>query len=82
MQVVRRKCNKLFDCQRASLFLFDDQRRYLLSVAAEDDEVDSRFPVGSGLTGEVAGSGKSLNVNDAYQTQNFNPSIDWQVSYY
>ena len=80
MQTVRKRVSKLFDCERASLFVVDEETLHGLS--AEDDATEMHFPVRTGLTGRVANLGEKINLKDqAYQDSQFKPEIDWQAGY-
>ena len=81
MQTVRRRCSKLFDCERCSLFVVDEESSSLVGLSAEDDTTETHFPLRTGLTGRVANSGEKINLKDAYQDPQFRPEIDWQAGY-
>jgi adenylate cyclase len=82
MQVVRKRCNKLFDCERCTLFVVDEDGNSLSGLSVEDDATETRFPVRTGLTGRVALHGDKINLKgDAYQDPVFKPEIDWQAGY-
>jgi putative ABC transport system ATP-binding protein len=70
---------RLVDVERASLFLVDRERGELwLKVAQEEGgrPVDVRFPLERGIAGEVARTGRSLRVEDAYAHPLFHPEVD------
>jgi ABC-type lipoprotein export system ATPase subunit/putative methionine-R-sulfoxide reductase with GAF domain len=78
------RLGRLLDAERASLFLVDRAREELwLRVAQEEGGrlVDLRLPLGSGVAGEVARSGKTLRVDDAYAHPLFNPEVDRQTGF-
>ena len=54
MQTVRRRCAKLFDCERCTLFTIDVDSDELVGLSAEDDATETHFPVRTGLTGRIA----------------------------
>jgi putative ABC transport system ATP-binding protein len=73
------KLAQVLDAERASLFMVDAARGELwLRVARAEAgrEVVARFPIGTGVAGTVAASGRSLRVDDAYGHPLFNPAID------
>ena len=43
------------------------------------DYINPRFPVGIGILGYVAGTGETLNVENAYNDPRFNQDIDKEV---
>jgi putative ABC transport system ATP-binding protein len=75
---------ELLEVERASLFLVDAERGELwLKVAQEEGgrPVDVRLPLGSGIAGEVARTGRALRVDDAYAHPLFNPEVDRQTGF-
>ncbi len=72
------KTSRLLDAERASLFLVDRETDELVLRVAEDlpAEGEIRFPVGQGIAGTVAASGKAERVDDAYADPRFNREID------
>lgn len=49
------------------------------SGAKKDTEI--RFPIGTGIAGQVAMSGEIMNITDAYSDPRFNRSVDQQTGY-
>jgi putative methionine-R-sulfoxide reductase with GAF domain len=75
---------ELLQVERASLFLVDGSRGELwLKVAQEEGgrPVDVRVPIDRGIAGEVARTGRSLRVDDAYAHPLFNPEVDRQTGF-
>lgn len=75
----------VLDCERATVFLLDRIRGELCSRVATGI-VDSpireiRFPVGRGIAGEVAESGRGVNIPDPYDDPRFNSEIDRQSGF-
>ena len=63
------------DAERATIFLVDPDRRELYSaVALRSDEI--RVPIGVGIAGAVAETGRTINIQDAYADERFNKEID------
>ena len=78
------KLGRILDCERASLFLVDEERGELwLKVAQEEGgkPVEVRMPMTSGIAGQVATSGESLRVDDAYNHPKFNPEVDRETGF-
>ena len=73
-----RKLGQLLDVERASLFLVDDKSNTLLLRVAEDlpEGEEIRIPMGSGIAGAVAQTGRSIRIDDAYSDSRFNPEVD------
>ncbi|XP_058455487.1 probable 3',5'-cyclic phosphodiesterase pde-5 isoform X2 [Malaya genurostris] len=88
---------RLVDADRASLFLVDSKSKELYATifdvgceekpSKEENENDNkvpkeiRFPIGTGIAGQVAMSGEVLNIADAYADTRFNRSIDQLTGY-
>ena len=71
---------KVVDCDRATVFLIDRDKNEMWSkVALGASEI--RFPVGVGIAGAVAVTGKTINIPDAYADPRFNQSIDKATGY-
>ncbi len=73
---------RLADADRASIFLLDPKRQELRSRVAMGKGVGMiRVPVGVGLAGAVAASGKPINTPDPYADPRFNPEVDRKTGY-
>jgi adenylate cyclase len=84
LAVLTRRAGQLFDADRASILLGDDERGELYSVVAEAEggkPVEIRIPQTSGVAGHVYGSGETLNAPDAYALPFFNREVDKQTGY-
>lgn len=62
-------------CERATVFLLDQQKNELYSKVATGVK-EIRFPADRGIAGQVAVSGEVSNVADAYADPRFNKEID------
>ncbi len=71
---------KVADADRCSLFLVDRERGELWSKVAQGSG-EIRFPLGAGIAGAVAGTGKAVRIADAYSDGRFNPSVDQLTGY-
>lgn len=70
------KLAQLLNAQRSSLFLVENDN-LLLKIAEDiDPDKEIRIPIGSGIAGAVAQSGKVINIADAYEDPRFNPAVD------
>ena len=72
------------NADRASLFLVDDAKGELWSKVARDvggEIFEIRIPLGKGIAGAVAASGKTLNIPDAYSDSRFEPAVDRRSGY-
>ncbi|CAN5180297.1 hypothetical protein BH11PSE14_BH11PSE14_04730 [soil metagenome] len=81
---ITRKLAQLLDAERASLFLVDRQSQTLLLRVTEGlaGRQEIRIPIGSGIAGAVAASGKSERIADAYADPRFNPDVDKLFGYH
>ena len=75
----------LLDCERATVFLHDrkagDLSSRLATGVAGSPIEEIRFPVTLGIAGEVARSGATINIPDAYADPRFNPEFDRRSGY-
>jgi len=76
-----RKLAHLLNAERSSLFLVEGDE-LVLKVAENLDEMgEIRIPVGSGIAGAVAQSGKAIRIDDAYSDPRFNRDVDKQTGF-
>jgi len=76
-----RKLGQLLNADRASLFLVEGDF-LALKVAEHLDQLgEIRFPVGTGIAGQVAETGEPIRIEDAYEDARFNREIDRQTGY-
>ena len=83
LQVITQKTEEVLEAERCSLFLFDEGRNELWSKVATGLGVleEIRFPLDRGIAGEVARTGKGINISEAYDDPRFNAEIDKQTGY-
>jgi sigma-B regulation protein RsbU (phosphoserine phosphatase) len=71
---------ELLNCERATVFLYDAETDELCSRIATGIEgspiSEIRFSATRGIAGEVARTGQSVNLPDAYADPRFNPEFD------
>ncbi|MDQ2950820.1 MAG: GAF domain-containing protein [Chloroflexota bacterium] len=71
----------LLAADRATIFVVDRAREELWSrVALGTAEI--RLPLGTGIAGAVANTGKTINLPDAYEDPRFNPDPDKESGYH
>ncbi|MBF0407682.1 MAG: GAF domain-containing protein [Candidatus Riflebacteria bacterium] len=76
------KAAELLSADRSSLFLIDNETNELWSSVVAGAEVkEIRFPKHLGIAGQVATTGKILNIPDAYDFPGFNKDIDKKTGY-
>ncbi len=74
---------KVMEADRSTLFLVDRERNELWSKIAQALEVrEIRTPIGLGIAGFVAQTGRTINVPDAYADPRFNRDIDRRTGYH
>ena len=70
----------VLDCERATVFLCDHAKGELFSRIATGMEgapiEEIRFGMDKGIAGEVATTGKGINIPDPYADPRFNPDFD------
>ena len=67
---------------RGTVFVMDRTRRQLRSLVAQDVEgTDIVLPVGQGIAGIVAATGKTINIPDAYADSRFDSTFDTSLGY-
>lgn len=75
----------LLDCERATVFLYDAAAEELCSRIAtglaDAPFSEIRFPASRGLAGDVARTGRLVNLPDAYADPRFNPEFDRASGY-
>eukprot|EP00933_Yihiella_yeosuensis_P008371 TRINITY_DN11378_c2_g2_i1.p1 TRINITY_DN11378_c2_g2~~TRINITY_DN11378_c2_g2_i1.p1 ORF type:complete len:467 (+),score=109.81 TRINITY_DN11378_c2_g2_i1:190-1590(+) len=72
--------NQLVQADRCSVFLVDDARDQLWSVATDSGK-EIRIPKNAGIAGECATECKLIVIDDAYQDSRFNQEVDQKTGY-
>jgi GAF domain-containing protein len=65
----------LLECERATVFIVDEKRNQLWSLAADGTD-RIRVNIGQGIAGTVAATGERLQIDDAYNDERFDPATD------
>ena len=81
-QVIRNEAMKMLKAERCTLFLVDDEREHLF-FHTDETEGGKRvqIPINHGIAGEVAATGKTVNIADVYEDARFNQEIDRQTGF-
>ena len=80
-KIVRKIAEILF-CDRASFFVFDQEKRELWSMVAQGVVLkEIRFPAAQGLAGHAVLTNSVVNIQDAYSDDRFNPEFDRKTGY-
>lgn len=82
LDLIAHEATRLLDCDRSSIFLWDQERneveaRPALGVASGS----LRLPAGEGIVGETLKTGKSIVVPNAYEDPRFNKEVDQKSGY-
>jgi signal transduction histidine kinase/putative methionine-R-sulfoxide reductase with GAF domain len=72
LELILNKITELLEADRATLYLLDEQRARLLSRIMVGEEAHSiELPLGEGIAGYVAKTGRVVRVKDAYRDKRF-----------
>jgi signal transduction histidine kinase len=72
LELILNKITELLEADRATLYLLDENRGRLLSRIMIGEEARSiELPVGEGIAGYVAKTGRTVRVKDAYRDKRF-----------
>ena len=82
LRLIAEATTELLEADRATIFLVDPDRGELWSKVALGMGVgEIRFPLGTGISGQVAATGETVNIPDAYKDKRFNPEPDRRSGY-
>lgn len=82
LERIAEEATRLLDCDRASIFLWDRERRELVACPALGVEGNTlRVSDSAGIVGDVIRTGRSVNVEDAYDDPRFNQRVDKESGY-
>lgn len=70
----------LLGAERATLFVHDRKTRELWALVGKQLE-EIRFPSHLGIAGHVFGTGETVNIEDAYADERFNPDLDRRTGF-
>eukprot|EP00948_MAST-09A_sp_MAST-9A-sp1_P003209 g3209.t1 len=73
--------DEVLTASRISLFLVDRIKKELW-IQLSKDVTGIRIPMNTGIVGNVATEGRTLNIVDAYQDSRFNDSLDKQTGFH
>lgn len=72
--------SELVRADRCSVFLVDERREELFSVASDSGK-EIRIPKSAGIAGECATQNKLIVIDDAYEDKRFNADFDKKTGY-
>ncbi len=76
LNIIATEAAKLVDAERATIFLLDDDKGELWAKVALGTSEVIRFDSRLGIAGAVIKTGKTMTVDDAYNSPLFYPAID------
>lgn len=71
----------LLGAERATLLLHDRQTNELWALVGRERLEEIRFPSHLGIAGHVFGTGETVNIEDAYADERFNPDLDRRTGF-
>ena len=72
--------SRVVDADRSSIFIVDREKQQLWTKIAQGTG-EIRIPLGTGIAGYVAQTGRTVNIADAYGDDRFNRSVDQTTGY-
>src|SRR5258708_4297806 len=82
LEIITEGACQALECERASLFLYDEKRRELYTRVATDLEIhEIRTSIDTGFNGWVGRNKRALNVSDPASDERWNASIDRQTGF-
>lgn len=82
LELILSKLTELLEADRATLYLLDEGRGELVSRIVHGDGIDSiRVPIGQGIAGQVARTGQTIRIQDAYSDPRFTRAYDERTGY-
>jgi GAF domain-containing protein len=82
LEIILDTALKNLTADRGTLYLIDYEKKELWSrVLESDNDVEIRFPIGKGIAGYVAKTGKKVIIRDAYKDSRFNPEFDKRTGF-
>lgn len=77
LSIILKTATEHLKAERGTVYLVDPETNELWSKVLQGNEfVEIRLPLGQGIAGHVAETGKSLMLKDAYADPRFNPDFD------
>src|SRR6185295_18880557 len=82
LEIITEGACQALECERASLFLYDEKRRELYTRVATELEIhEIRTSIDAGFNGWVGRNKRPLNVADPAGDERWNSSIDRQTGF-
>lgn len=74
-------CTQALDAERCTIYFVDHQAKEIRSRIASRIALQIRLPFGTGIAGQAAASGETINVSDAYADPRFDRNTDRRSGY-
>ena len=74
-------CSQAVDAERCTVYVVDKRKQELRARVAQRTATEIRLPMGQGLAGQVALSGETINLPDAYADARFDRNIDLHTGF-
>ncbi len=82
LERIAEEATQVLECDRASIFLWDRERKELVACPALGVEGNTlRISDSAGIVGDVIRTGQRVNVEDAYNDPRFNQKVDEESGY-
>lgn len=82
LEIILDTAIKNLNADRGTLYLIDHEKKELWSKVLQGDSIiEIRLPLGQGIAGYVAETGKKIILKDAYKDERFNPEFDRKTGY-
>lgn len=82
LDALAEEATRILDCDRASIFIWDQPNKKLLACPALGVEGGTLYiPDNAGIVGTVIQSGETIRVDDAYNDDRFDSSVDKKSGY-
>src|SRR5438552_496516 len=69
-------CAQATEAERSTVYFVDQGKKELWSRVAARTAIEIRLPLGTGIAGQVALTGETINVPDAYADPRFDRNVD------
>jgi GAF domain-containing protein len=74
-------CSETVGAERTTVYVVQTKEHRIRSWAAQRAEGGISLVIGEGLAGQVAATGETINVMDAYADPRFDPTFDQRLGY-
>lgn len=82
LEALAEEATRILDCDRASIFIWDQPNKKLLACPALGVEGGTLYlPDNAGIVGTVIHTGETIRVDDAYNDDRFDSSVDKKSGY-